>query len=54
MEIYCIDHGNQEIRNKNNEYNCNPATIKFQCIFEWLLFTVYSQFGSDISYHICR
>ena len=27
--------------NKYNEYNCNPAAIKFQYIFVWLLFTVY-------------
>ena len=27
--------------NKYNEYNYNPAAIKFQCIFAWLLFTVH-------------
>ena len=28
--------------NKYNEYNSDPAVIKFQCIFAWLLFTVYT------------
>ena len=27
--------------NKYNEYNCNLAAIKFQCIFVWLFLTVY-------------
>ena len=27
--------------NKHSEYNYNVAAIKFQCIFAWLLFTVY-------------
>ena len=25
---------------KYNEYNNNPSTIKFRCIFAWLVFTV--------------
>ena len=33
--------------NKYNEYNYNPAAIKFQCIFAWLLFTVYDSSDGD-------
>ena len=38
----------QEINHKYNEYNHNPATIKFQCIFAWLLFTMYLFVNSQI------
>ena len=27
--------------NKYNAYNYNPAAIKFQCIFAWLILTLY-------------
>ena len=41
-ELSCINKGKSITNNiKYNEYNYNPAAIKFQFIFAWLLFTVY-------------
>ena len=41
-ELSFIDPGNQLlIIKKYNEYSYNPAAFKFQCIFAYLLFTVY-------------